>query len=383
MAKRDYYEVLGVAKGASKDEIKKAYRKLAVKYHPDRNQGNKEAEEKFKEASEAYEVIADDQKRQAYDQYGFAGVENMGGAGGGGPQDFSSVFRDFEDIFGGFGSMFDSIFTGGGGGGRRSGGRRRPSANRGADLRYDSEIDFKDAVFGAKLDLNFQRRVVCQVCKGSGAKSGSGKNVCSTCGGSGQVRRSSGFFSIASTCPTCHGEGEVIENPCAHCSGTGVEKKNQKVKVTIPAGIETGKRIRLEGQGDAGTNGGPHGDLYVYIHARPHDSFERDGFDLYCVIPISMTQAALGSTIIVETLDKEKVKVKIAAGTQNGKLIRLRGKGVPHLHSTSKRGDMYIKIQVDIPEKLSGKAKQLLNELSGEIGENDKPAPVKLAELRR
>jgi molecular chaperone DnaJ len=373
LAKRDYYEVLGVSKGAATDEIKKAYRKLAVQNHPDRNPGDTAAEERFKEATEAYEILADDRKRKAYDQFGFAGVEGMAG----GAQDFSSVFRDFEDIFGDFGGIFDSFF-GGGGGRRRS---RSQSAPRGSDLRYNLEVAFKDAVFGTKTEISYTRNVKCEPCNGSGAESGSGRKTCPTCGGSGQVRRSSGFFSIASPCHTCNGEGFVIENPCTNCNGAGVLRKKQKIKVTIPAGIETGKRINIPGQGDSGPNGGPFGDLYVYISVRPHEYFERDGADLYCVIPISITQAALGSEIHVTTLESKKVKVKIPPSTQNGKIFRLRSEGIPHLHNPERRGDLYIKIMVRIPEKLNGKAKSLLKEYAAIQGEEENPEPVPLAEL--
>lgn len=379
MAKRDYYEVLGVPKGASKDDIKKAYRKLAVKYHPDRNPDDSKAEELFKEASEAYEVLSDDKKRQAYDQFGFAGVEGMGGGGGGGAQDFSSAFRDFEDIFGDFGDIFGSFFGGGGGGRRR--GSSRTSAQRGADLRYNLDISFKDAVFGTKVEISYERHVTCPSCGGNGAETGSGRKVCPTCGGSGQVRRSSGFFSIASPCPTCNGEGYIIENPCDMCSGNGVISKTQKLKVTIPAGIESGKRINIPGQGDAGPNGGPAGDLFVYVRVRPHEYFERHGNDIYCVIPITFTQAALGAEIMVPTLEGKKVKVKVPTGTQNGKILRLKNEGVPHLHNSNRRGDLYIKIRVEVPKKLSSRGKELLKELSELEGENQSPSPVPLAEL--
>ncbi len=375
MAKRDYYEVLGVSKGASRDEIKKAYRKLAIQYHPDKNQGSREAEEKFKEATESYEVLSDEKKKQAYDQFGFAGVEGMGGAGG--AHDYSSVYRDFEDIFGDFGGVFDSFF---GGGRRRSGGTR--SGNRGSDLRYNLTIPFKDIVFGTKVQISYTRHVACSTCKGSGAESGGGRKVCPTCGGSGQVRRSSGFFSIASPCPTCSGEGFVIDNPCKVCHGTGLIQKIQKIKVTIPPGIESGKRINIPSQGDAGTNGGSAGDLYVYINVEAHRYFERDGSDLYCVIPISFTQAALGSEIQVETIQGKRVKLKIPAGTQNGKILRLRNEGIPHLHNANKRGDMYIRLRVDIPKKLSSKAKAILKEYVEIEGNLTSPDPIPLAELR-
>lgn len=376
MAKRDYYEVLGVSKGASKDDIKKAYRKLAVKYHPDKNPGDKKAEELFKEASEAYEVLADEKKRQTYDQFGFAGLEGMGG-GGGGAQDFSSVFRDFGDIFGDFG-IFDSFFGGGRGGG---GQRRRSSAVRGSDLRYDLKVPFKDAAFGTKVEVSYNRSVQCESCKGNGAEPGTGKKTCPGCGGTGQVRRSSGFFSIASTCPNCSGEGTIIESPCKTCRGAGRVEKHTRIKVTIPAGIENGKRINIPGQGDAGKNGGPPGDLYVFINVEPHEYYERDGADLYCVIPIDIVQASLGTEITVPTLENKRVKLKIPAGTQNGKILRLRNEGIPHLNNSNKRGDLYIKIQVDVPTKLSAKSKDLLKELGALEGSNASPQPVLLRHL--
>jgi molecular chaperone DnaJ len=375
LAKRDYYEVLNVAKGASKDEIKKAYRRLAVQFHPDRNPGDKHSEEKFKEATEAYEVLADERKRQAYDQFGFAGLEGMGFEA----HDFSSVFRDFEDIFNGFNftGFFDSFF---GGGRSRS---RRSSARRGADLRYELEIPFADAVFGKKEEITFSRNESCKACKGSGADKGSGKKVCPTCGGAGQVRRSSGFFSIATTCPSCNGEGEIIEKPCTACGGRGLVTQKRTIKVAIPAGIETGKRISIPGQGDGGIGGGPPGDLYVYIRVLPHEYFERNGNDLYCVIPISVTQATLGTEIYVSTLeDSRKVKLKIPAGTQNGKMLRLKAEGVPFLRSPDRRGDLYIKILVEIPTKVSGRARTLLQELGSLTGEQSNPKPVRLSDLQ-
>ncbi len=373
MAKRDYYEVLGLSKGCSRDEIKKAYRKLAIKYHPDKNAGNKEAEEKFKEATLAYEVLSDDKKRQAYDRFGFAGVEGVSG----GTHDFSSVFRDFEDIFGDFSGIFDSFFGGGGRSRSSQGGRRG-----GADLRYDLSISFKDAVFGRKIEISYTKHHPCSQCSGTGSESGGGKKLCPTCGGSGQVRRSSGFFSIASPCHTCGGEGYIIENPCTKCRGSGLEKKNQKIKVSIPPGIESGKRINIPGQGDSGPNGGKPGDLYVYLNVKPHDFFERDSADVYCVIPISISQAALGSEIYVKTLDDKKIKLRVPPGSQNGKILRLKNEGIPYLHNSNKRGDMYIKILVRIPVRLSGKARDLLKEYSKIQGEDDNPNPIKLSELR-
>ena len=373
MAKRDYYEVLGVQKNASKDDIKKAYRKLAIQYHPDKNPGNKEAEEKFKEATEAYEVLADDQKKAAYDQFGFAGVDGMNSGG----HDWSA-FRGFEDIFGGgdFGSIFDTIFGGGfsGFGGRRSAGGVR----QGANLRYDIEIPFKDAVFGTKVEIQFSHNEACPACKGSGAANGAGKKTCPTCQGSGQVRHSQGFFSVASTCHSCGGEGYIIEQPCRECGGSGTQKKRQKIMVTIPAGVENGKRVVIPRQGDAGPNGGPAGDLYVIIRIKPHEYFERQEMDLYCAVPISLTQAALGADIHVGTLDNKTIKVKVPAGIQSGKMLRIRDEGVP---ASGRRGNLYIKLIVKIPEKLSRRGRELLEELARAEGQNDNPRPIPLSEL--
>lgn len=373
MAKRDYYEVLGVSKDAGLDGIKKAYRTLAIKYHPDRNPGDAQAEEQFKEATEAYDVLSDQKKRQAYDQFGFAGVD---GLSGGGAQDFSHVFRDFEDIFGDFGGIFDSLF-----GGRRAGSARRQAGVRGDDLRYDLEIPFADAVYGTEAEISFARQEPCKICKGTGAEGGEARKLCPTCGGSGQVRRSSGFFSIASTCPECQGAGDVIDNPCHTCHGSGRERRNKRLKVTIPAGIEPGKRIQIPGQGDGGASGGPAGDLYVYIHVAAHADYERHGNDLYCVIPVGVGQASLGADIVVPTLDGKKVKVKVPPGTQSGKLLRLRNEGVPYLADGGRRGDLYIKVRVVTPTKLSSKAKSVLQEFADIVGEEGSPKPVPLSEL--
>ena len=273
MAKRDYYEVLGVAKNATKDEIKKGYRKLAIQYHPDKNPGNKEAEDKFKEATEAYEVLSDDQKRQIYDQYGFAGLDGMGG---GGSADYSHVFHDFEDIFGGdFSGIFENFF--GGGRSRRSGAQR----NQGASLRYDLEISFKDAVYGTKAEIKFRHNEVCSECHGTGGAQGSTRKTCPTCNGMGQIRRSAGFFAVQQPCPTCGGAGTVIDKPCSKCRGSGFEQVSKAMTLTIPAGVDDGKRIAIPRMGDAGANGGPAGDLIVILHVEPHEYFERDGFDLY------------------------------------------------------------------------------------------------------
>lgn len=375
MAKRDYYEVLGLTKAASKDDIKKAYRKLAVQNHPDKNPGDKAAEERFKEATEAYEILADDQKRAAYDQFGFAGVDSMGGA-----QNYSHAFHDFEDIFsgfGGFGSIFENLFGGGAGGQRRRG-----EPPRGSNLRYDLELSFEEAVFGTNAEISYSHAEACAGCHGSGAESGGGRKVCPTCQGSGQVRRSSGFFSIASPCPSCNGDGYVIEKPCRSCGGTGLSRKKQKLKISIPAGIDDGKRLSVPGQGDAGTNGGRPGDLYVFIRVRPHEFFERDGHDLYCAVPISMARASLGGEITVPTIDGKKVKITVPAGTQHGKMLRLKEEGVPGLGGGARRGDMYIKLMVQIPAKLSRKAKELLEEFQRVEGDDAAPRPIRLSEIK-
>lgn len=374
MAKRDYYEVLGVQKGATKEEIKKGYRKLAIQYHPDRNPGNKEAEEKFKEATEAYEVLSDDQKRQIYDQYGFAGLDGMGAGGGGG---YSHAYSDFQDLFGGF--DFDSIFGSFFGGGSRSRGRGEAN-NQGANLRYDMEISFKDAVYGTKTEIQFSHYEPCETCKGTGGADGAKRKTCPTCQGAGQIRRNSGFFSMTQTCPTCQGAGSIIDNPCKACGGSGLEKRKRKIQITIPPGIDDGKRINIPKQGDAGRNGGPAGDLYIFMHVQPHPQFERSGEDLYCAVPISIMQAALGTELTVTVLDGKKIKIRIPAGTQNGKLLRVRDEGVP-IGTTGRKGDLYIKIIVRVPAKLSSRSKQLLEEVSRIEGENESPEPLHLSEL--
>lgn len=370
MAKRDYYEVLGVSKTATLEEIKKAYRKLAIANHPDRNQGDSAAEERFKEATEAYDILSDEKKRGMYDQFGFAGVDQNAGA-----RDYSNVYRDFSDIFGGggFEDIFSSFFGGGGRSQSHGGGQRGPET--GSSLRYEVEISFKDAVFGTKVEVAYAHQVACDVCGGSGSQGGAGTKVCPTCSGSGQVRRSSGFFAIASTCPTCNGSGQVIENPCASCHGSGLKRKQQKVKVTIPAGVDTGSRVVLRGMGDAGPNGGPSGDLYVYINVREHKFFVRQDYDLYCQIPISITQAALGAEIQVPTIDGQSIKLTVPSGVQHGKMLRVRGRGVTRVNSTD-RGDMYIKLMIQIPKRLNSKAKKLMQELSENLGEETSPTPV-------
>ena len=365
MAKRDCYEILGVAKTASDDEIKKAYRKLAIQYHPDRNQGNKEAEEKFKEATEAYEILSNAEKRRIYDQFGYAGVNNAGG-----PAYDPNAFRGFEDLFsGGFGDFFGSFFGGGGMGGR---GRH----SHGADLRYDVLIDLKQANTGHKFNLNLSCLVQCDMCHGTGAKDESSRKVCPTCHGSGQVQKTAGFFSVASTCPTCRGEGQIIENPCTNCQGRGVVKKQRELNVTVPPGIADGQNLRLEGRGDAAPHGGTPGDLYIHVRVKPHEFFERHQDDLYCLIPVQITTASLGGEIVVRTLTDERVKLKVPAGIQDGELLRLRGKGISVLNGGGRCGDMYVKIKIIVPKKLSSNAKRLLEQLSNELGKDIEPAPI-------
>lgn len=368
MAKRDYYEVLGVSKQATAEEIKKAYRKLAIANHPDRNPGDKAAEERFKEATEAYEVLSDDKKRSTYDQFGFAGIDGMAGG-----HDYSNVYNDFSDIFGGggFGDIFESFF--GGGGQSRSHRHSGPSA--GSSLRYDITLDFEEAAFGKKVEINYAHQVACKTCNGSGSKSG-GTKVCPHCNGTGQVRRSSGFFAVSTPCPNCNGTGRVVENPCSDCHGTGIVRKQQKIKVSIPAGVDDGSRVVLKGMGDAGPNGGPSGDLYVYVNVRPHKYFVRSGYDVYVQVPISITQAALGTEISVPIIDKKSVKVKIPSGCQNGKVLRVKNCGIPTDKSLSRRGDMYIKIKVEIPTHLGFKAKSIMKDLSQALGENSSPTPI-------
>ncbi|MFA5851396.1 MAG: molecular chaperone DnaJ [Spirochaetales bacterium] len=377
MAKRDYYEVLGVQREAAKDDIKRAYRKLAIQFHPDKNPGDKASEEKFKEATEAYEVLGDDQKRKAYDQFGFAGVEGMGGNA---QQEYSTVFKDFEDIFGGFGdfsSIFGSIFGNSGGG--FGTGQHSDRPRRGSNLRYDIELPFEKAVYGTTVEIAYSKDDTCKTCGGSGSVDGSGRKICGMCKGSGQVRRSSGFFSISQPCPTCNGEGSVIEKPCRDCNGSGIAKKKQKIKVTIPPGVDDGKRVTIPSQGDVGPNAGAPGDLYVFIHVRSHDYFERHEQDLYCAVRVDMTTAALGGDVAVNTLDGKKIKLSIPAGTQHGKLLRVREEGVPS--ASGRKGDLYIKVLIQIPARLSRRGKELLEELRGTEGENAEPQAVKLSDV--
>lgn len=381
MAKRDYYEVLGLQKGASEDEIKKAYRKLAVKYHPDRNPGDKEAEEKFREATEAYEVLSDEKKRPLYDQYGFAGVDGMNGGGGG--AQYSHAFHDFSDLFGGmgggFGDIFDNIF---GGGSSRSGSRRRSGPTEGASLRYDLNISFKDAVFGTKADIRFKHNETCESCKGTGCASGASRKTCPTCNGIGQIRRSAGFFSVQQPCPDCNGTGTIIDKPCRDCNGRGVQEKAKKITFTIPAGVDDGKRFALSHQGDAGENGGPAGDLIVILHVDSHPLFERDAQDLYCAIPVSFTQAVLGADITIDSLDGKKIAIKVPAGTSSGKLLRIKGEGVPYTGYPGKRGDLYVKIMVQIPQRITSSQKELLQKYMEQENPTAAPKLLNLSSLQ-
>ncbi len=349
MAKTDYYELLGVDRGADEKELKSAFRKMAMKYHPDRNPNDPTAEIKFKEIGEAYEVLKDPQKRGAYDQYGHAAFEQggpggMGGGAGFGGGGFSDIFEDL------FGEMM-------GGRGRRSSGGRE----RGADLRYNMEITLEEAFEGKAAKISVPTAMSCETCTGSGSKPGSSPKTCATCAGSGRVRAAQGFFSIERTCPQCQGKGEVISDPCGTCRGQGRVTKERSLEVNIPAGIEDGVRIRLGGEGEAGARGGPSGDLYIFISIKPHQFFQRDGADLYCRIPISMVTAALGGQFEVTTLDETKSRVKVPEGTQTGKQFRLKTKGMPVMR-TSNFGDLYIQVVTETPQKLTKRQRELLEE---------------------
>ena len=350
MAKRDFYDILGVNRDASDDEIKKAYRKLAMKYHPDRNPDNAKAEEHFKEAKEAYEILSDAQKRAAYDQYGHAGVDPQAGMGGFGG--FGGGAGGFSDAFGG---IFDEIFGGNRGGGGRS------NIYRGADLRYNLEITLEQAAFGTETKIRIPTMEVCEPCKGTGAKAGTQPKTCPTCQGSGQVRLQQGFFSIQQTCPKCHGTGKFVADPCGSCHGAGRVKQHKTLAVKIPAGVDEGDRIRLSGEGEHGINGGPSGDLYVQIHLKPHAVFQREQNDLHCEMPISFTTAALGGEIEIPTLDG-MAKIKIPSETQSGKTFRLRGKGIKGVRSHT-HGDLMCHVVVETPVNLTDRQKELLREL--------------------
>lgn len=350
--KRDYYEILGLGRSASPDEIKKAYRKLAIQFHPDKNPGDKKAEEKFKELSEAYEVLSNPQKRQMFDQFGHAA------AGGGGPGGF-----DFQQGFGGasvndiFGDIFGDLF-GAAGAGAGNRGRRRRGGRPGADLRTSVDITFEEAAFGAEKIITVPKSVACEVCDGSGAKKGTGPETCNQCQGRGEVTFQQGFFAISRPCPNCNGSGQTIPHPCTNCSGSGQVKKRSQIAVKIPAGVDTGQRLKLTGEGEAGERNAPPGDLYVSINILPHDFFTRDEFDVVCEVPITFIQAALGSEVEVPTLEG-KVKLKIPSGTQSHKILRLKGKGLARLGSYG-RGDQLVRVIVEVPTKLTHEQKEIL-----------------------
>jgi len=355
MSKRDYYEVLGVSKDVNEADLKKAYRRHAMKHHPDRNANNPEAEEKFKEAKMAFDVLSDPKKRAAYDQYGHAGVDpSMGGGGGGFHSDFGDIFGDvFGDIFGG---------------GRRSGGGNR--AYRGADLKYNLELSLEQAVFGTEVKIRIPTLETCETCEGSGAKKGTSPTTCSTCGGVGQVRMQQGFFAVQQTCPNCRGQGQIVSDPCPDCHGQGRVQNQKSLSVKVPAGVDNGDRIRLGGEGEAGLNGGPGGDLYVQIHVKPHPIFKRDDGDLMCEMPISISTAALGGELEVPTL-KGRLKLKIPPETQSGKLFRMRGKGVKPVRS-GVTGDLLCRVMVETPVKLNARQKELLREFEASIEHDSK-----------
>jgi molecular chaperone DnaJ len=354
MSKRDYYEILGVQKGASDDELKKAYRKMAVKYHPDKNPGDKTAEEKFKELGEAYEALSDPQKRAAYDQYGHAAFDRRTGGGSARGGGFHDPFEIFREVFGG-GSIFEDLF---------GGAQQDPSQpQRGDDLRYDMEITFEEAARGCEKEITVTKPERCDECQGAGAEAGSKARACPTCGGRGQVITSRGIFSIAQTCPQCQGAGRIIDRPCKSCRGQGRKEKTSKIKLRIPAGVDTGSRLRSGGNGAAGWRGGPSGDLYVILHVRAHEMFQRDGDDLLCEVPVSFVQAALGAEIDVPTLDG-KASVKVPAGTQPGTIFRLKGKGIKNIQGYG-HGDLHVRINVEVPTHLTAAQKAKLQEFAG------------------
>lgn len=359
MSKRDYYEVLGVARDVDNAALKKAYRKLAMKYHPDRNPDDADAEAKFKEATEAYEVLGDEQKRRAYDQYGHAGVDGQAGGGQGfggfGGGSFSDIFGDaFGDIFGG------------------GGGRSRNGPQRGSDLRYNLDLTLEEAVRGVEKKLRVPTLVPCEPCKGTGAKAGTQPKTCGTCHGNGQIRMQQGFFAVQQTCPSCRGQGTIIEDPCPSCRGRGVKEETKTLTVKVPAGVDVGDRIRLSGEGEAGSKGGPAGDLYVVINVYQHEIFDRDGRDLHCEVPISIVDAALGAELEIPTLDG-RVKLKIPPETQSGKMFRLRGKGVTSVRGGG-AGDLLCRVQVETPVNLNDDQKELLRQFQRSLtGEKHSP----------
>jgi molecular chaperone DnaJ len=360
MAKRDYYEILGLSRGASEQDIKSAFRRLAKDCHPDRNNGDKGAELRFKELNEAYEALKDPQKRAAYDQFGHAAFDGHSRGHGFGPDFASSMSDIFDDLFGEF--M----------GGRRSGGRQRTGRERGADLRYNMEVSLPEAFAGKSAQIRVPTSVTCETCTGSGARTGTRPASCPTCGGAGRVRASQGFFTIERTCPACQGRGEVISDPCASCGGSGRVVKERTLSVNIPAGVEDGTRIRLAGEGEAGLRGGPAGDLYIFLSIKPHEFFQRDGADIFCRVPIAMTTAALGGQIDVPTIDGGKTRVKVPDGTESGKQFRLKGKGMPVLRSKI-TGDMYIQVEVETPKNLTPRQRELLESFERESNKETSP----------
>jgi len=360
MSKRDFYEVLGVSRDASKDDLKKAYRKAAMKYHPDRNPGDKEAEAKFKEVNEAYEVLKDDQRRAAYDRFGHDAFANGGmGAGAGAAGGGFGGFGGFSDIFD---EMFGDFM-----GGRRGGGG---ASLRGSDLRYDMQITLEQAFSGVTETISVPTSVACGVCHGAGTKAGTAPATCPTCGGIGRVRAQQGFFTVERTCPTCHGQGKVIKDPCTTCGGSGREEKEKTLEVKIPPGVEDGTRIRLSGEGEAGLRGAPPGDLYIFLNIKPHRIFQRDGANITCRVPIPMTTAALGGTVEVPCIDGTRAKVTIPKGTQSGHQFRLKGKGMSILRSPS-RGDMFIQAVVETPVNLTKEQEDLLRQFEKGAKEGD------------
>ena len=349
MEDKDYYKILGVSRDASEDQIKKSYRKIAMQYHPDRNPGDKEAEEKFKVASEAYEVLRDPEKREIYNRYGIEGLKGTGFTG----------FRGFEDIFSAFGDIFEDFFGFGGTG------RRRTAARPGADLRYDLKISFHDAAFGKEAEIEIPKNVVCDTCSGTGAKPGTYPAQCPNCNGTGQVTRSQGFFTISTTCGHCRGEGTIISHPCKDCRGHGRLRKTKKIQIKIPPGVDTGSKLRIRGEGEDGQRGGPPGDLFVFIYVEPHDFFSRHGDDVVCQVPISFAQAALGTEIEVPTLNGER-KLSIPKGVESGEILRIRGEGFPKMRGYG-RGDEVVQVVVRTPKNLTKRQEELLKEFE-EIG---------------
>jgi len=371
--KRDYYEVLGVGRDAGENDLKKAYRKLAMQYHPDKNPGDKAAEDKFKEVSEAYEVLTDGNKRRMYDQFGHAGVSGAAAGAAAGPGGFGGFggvdpFDIFERAFGGE-SIFDSILGGGFGGRSR---RRAGGATRGSDLRYDLTISFEEAAFGTKQQIVVPRLDECTACKGSGSAAGSKRTACPQCRGTGQVRASQGFFTIARTCDHCNGTGSVVTNPCKTCNGEGRVRSRKKLNVTIPPGVETGSQLKIGAEGEAGSRGGPPGSLYIFINVEPHPLFDRHGDDLLCEVPITVPLAALGGAIDVPTLNG-KARLKVPAGTQSGKIFRLRGKGIQNLHGYG-HGDQHVRVVVETPQKLNRQQTELLEKLASTTSGREYPA---------